>query len=522
MGVRLLDFIKNKVGREQKLAFIMTFVMALLIHMYKFTNTLLNHDSLYNVYDTQNILGSGRWVLQLACGLSSYYDLPWLIGVVSCVFIALTAAVVVGLLRIRNPVLVFLWSGLLASAPATTETFFFQFTADGYMIAMLLAALGVWFSRIDEKRISRYVFSGICLCVSCGIYQAYISFALVLALCYFIQELLCNTYEKRDCYRWILRQVIIYPLSLGAYYGIWKWRMAVTGIAANPYLGISKVGSISVDLLIHGFKKACRSVADYFLQLATIRSQWPLYTVLNVLLLTALAVILVVAVVRSGIFRRPWAMVLLTLCLAAIVPFAGIWCFTSYELFYRPMMLQSLTLVFLLAAILYEQWANHALVKDAVALLLAAIILNNTVIANVSYFYMNVCYERSYAEGQEMAMRIREIRDESVFWDVAVLGDRYFDLIWDTYDPETGEVTREGQFELMSSLLEESLLVNYHTVQSYLSWYLGTDLVLADVIRTEELKQMQQVQNMPVWPAEGSIQLVGETLVIKLTDVAGW
>ena len=182
MGLDLLSILKSKVSQKQKIAFIGTFVVALLVHLYKFTNTMPNHDSLCNYYSDQNIVGSGRWALSVACGFSSYFDLPWVNGLMSCFFLAMTAVVLVSLFKMENPVLIVLTGGLLAASPSTTETFFFLFTADGYMISMFLAALAVYWSRMEEKRVSRWILSSVCICLSCGIYQAYVSFALLVSI----------------------------------------------------------------------------------------------------------------------------------------------------------------------------------------------------------------------------------------------------------------------------------------------------------------------------------------------------
>ena len=168
----MLRFYRTKIKKEYKIAFVITFLITMLIHFYKIANTLPNHDSILNYYADQNVLASGRWALSLACGLSSFYDLPWINGLLSCVFIALTVVVIVALFKLKNPVVIGLIGALLAASPATTETFFFLYTADGYMIAMFLAALAVYFSRMEETRFSRLLLSGVCICVSCGIYQA--------------------------------------------------------------------------------------------------------------------------------------------------------------------------------------------------------------------------------------------------------------------------------------------------------------------------------------------------------------
>ena len=201
MGENLLSFYRTRIKKEYKIAFWSAFLAVLIIHLYKFVNTLPNHDSVYNYYSDQNVLGSGRWALSVACGISSYYDLPWVIGILSSVFIGFTAAVITALFKLKNLVLIALCGAIVAASPSTTETFFFLFTADGYMIAMFLASLGVYWSRIEETRISRHILSIVCIRISCGIYQAYVSFALVLALCYFIDVLLQNIHSTRQCIR---------------------------------------------------------------------------------------------------------------------------------------------------------------------------------------------------------------------------------------------------------------------------------------------------------------------------------
>ena len=105
MGEQFLELYRNKISKKYKQAFYSTIIIGLLIHLYKFTNTLMNHDSVYNFYADQNVVGSGRWALSLACGFSSYFDLPWIIGLVSLVFVGLTTVVIVALFGIENPVL---------------------------------------------------------------------------------------------------------------------------------------------------------------------------------------------------------------------------------------------------------------------------------------------------------------------------------------------------------------------------------------------------------------------------------
>ena len=518
MGEGMLQFYQTKLRKEYKIAFISTFFIAMLIHLYKFTNTLPNHDSVYNYYSDQNVLGSGRWALSWACGISSYWDLPWINGLLSCVFIALTVVVIVALFKLKNPVLIGLIGALLAASPATTETFFFLFTADGYMIAMFLAALAVYFSSIEETRKSRLLLSGICICISCGIYQAYVSFALLLAVCYFIDVLLKNNYSKEDCFKWILRQAIIYSASLAAYYIIWKLCMHFSGTIANNYQGISEVGKISTGLLVSGLLNSIKTTILYFLQWDVLIHGFTLYSILSILFLLFMAVGLLISCFKSSVWKRKWAIALLVLCLIAIIPFACIWHFTSDSVGYRAMMLQSLTLLFVLTAVLYERWTKPA-VKNAVCLFLILIVFNNSLMANISYFYMNLCYERTYAEGVEMMAEIHDLQDEYEINNIAVIGDRLAEVQWPIFNLETGEIAPAGKIHMLSALLETSLFTNAEHTIPFLTATFGMELESVTNARLIELSESAEVQSMGCWPSSDSIAVIDDILVIKLADV---
>ncbi|WP_414698513.1 glucosyltransferase domain-containing protein [Peptacetobacter sp. AB845] len=517
MGEEILQFYREKLKKEYKIAFISTFIIVMLVHIYKFTNSLPNHDTVYNYYANQNMIGSGRWALSWACGMSSYYDLPWINGLMSCIFISLTVVVIVALFKMKNPVLIGLTGGLLAAAPATTETIFFLFTADGYMVSMFLAALGVYFSRIEEKSKLKLVLGIVCICVSCGIYQAYVSFALILAICYFINELLKNNYEKKEYFKWIFKQIIVYTIALASYYVIWKLSMRFTGVAANSYQGISEVGKIKKGFIKEGLLRSIKPIALYFLQWNVFRYGFTLYSVLNLIFLGTMFLGMIISVIKSGIFKRVWAMILVIFCLIAIVPFSCIWNFASSTVEYRLMMLQCLTVLFILTAVLYEQWFKPIL-KNAVCLLLLVIVINNAIMANISYFYMNLCYEQTYATGLEMISKIHNLDDKYDFEKIAVLGNIQDRFKYEKFNKETGEILPMSKVYMFTSLLEENLLYDSYHVTKFLRTTFGLDLINLSKENRNKLLDDKRVKAMKTWPSDESINVVDDILVIKLSE----
>ena len=142
-----LQSLNRRIKREWKIAFLSAFILGLLIHMPVMLSDIPNHDGLDSMYFDQNMITSGRWFLMIACGFSSYYTLPWLIGVLGLLLLALSAAALTELLEVRDSVAIVLISGLLVSFPALASTFAYVFTLDGYMLALFLAILAVLFTK---------------------------------------------------------------------------------------------------------------------------------------------------------------------------------------------------------------------------------------------------------------------------------------------------------------------------------------------------------------------------------------
>ena len=94
-----LSRLRSAIRPEWTITFFSALVFGLAAHFYKLTNWLPNWDSLVFRYDAQDMLHFGRYFLSLACGFSSYYDLPWLNGLLSLLLLACAAAVIADLFQ---------------------------------------------------------------------------------------------------------------------------------------------------------------------------------------------------------------------------------------------------------------------------------------------------------------------------------------------------------------------------------------------------------------------------------------
>lgn len=511
MGEDLIQLYKERVRKEWKLAFLSAFLGCLLVHVFKFTNTLPNHDSLFNAYADQNITGSGRWFLQYACGISSYFDLPWLNGLLCAVYLGLTAAIVAETLDMKNPVVIVLSSLVLVTTISTTETLFFEFTADGYLLALMMCALAACLSCKGNHWYT-YIISGVCICLSLAVYQAYLSFAVVLCICYLINHMLNGNMDAKAAWKWIGKHILIYGIAMAAYYAIWKLILAVTGIQATDYQGINEVGSIHLPTILSGAIESVKNLLLYFLEWNILEHPITLYAVLNILFLLCLAFIVITAVVKSAIWKKKASLLTLIMCLAACVPVISLWRFLSDGVQYRPMMMHSASLLYILAIVLFDKWVCKR-TSTAFGLLMALICFNWAVMANISYFYLDQCYERSYYIGSRMMERIELEQEEhgDTIESIAFIGTQVENVAFANTAPG-------DRIHLLGTLLEEHLLYDHVHAYLYICNIYDLDLPAAALEDRKTLEKTDAIQNMGIWPAADSVEVIDGVLVIKLAD----
>lgn len=510
MGETFLNYYKTKVKTEWKLAFFSVLVFGLIAHLYKFTNTLLIHDSLFSVYSTLENTVNGRWFLQLAGLPSSYFDLPWINGILSLFYLGLTAAVITDIFEMKNRLLIILSSALLVTFPSMTNTFFFEFTADAYMLSMLLAALSVRLCIMRENRRRLFVWAIVCVCFSCGIYQAYLSFALILALCYFMWELLRNRFECRTYGVWILREIIVFFVGVLLYYIIWKLLMLLPhDITESSYQGMGDAFGFSFGSVVDAALKTAREMGKLFLGQNVLEHGWTVYAVLNLVFLAGTLFFIVCAVLRSGLYKRTGFLALFILCICAI-PFAAcIFFFVSPGVFYHPLMLESMCVVYIFSLLLLEEYFPPKQ-SSIICLLFVLLIGKNILNANICYQQMNLCMERSRNMATEILTRVHELDDGGIKRIVFVYSDD--PAMMKKYPERLSEIAYSG------NQLRSHLLYSNTYAYLYLSEIMGCEYEEVGYEGIDELEGTWVTDMMNPWPLDSSVIRMGNTAIIRLPE----
>ena len=107
--------------------FVAAVIMGFVAHLFVFTNDLINHDDIYHLFQCVYGAQSGRWFLPTVLQWDGSYSLPWLIGVLSILCLAVTACFTVNLLRIRGRLGILVTVTLLVAYPTVAATFSYMF-----------------------------------------------------------------------------------------------------------------------------------------------------------------------------------------------------------------------------------------------------------------------------------------------------------------------------------------------------------------------------------------------------------
>lgn len=504
--MRKASGICKEMFRKNKFPFLSAMAIGLCTHFFAMTHNLLTFDSLWNIYSDQNMISSGRQFLTFACGISSFYDLPWVNGFLALIYLALTACVIVHAFDITDKVAMFLISGLVVTFPSVAATFCYSFTVDGYMLGLLLAVLAYYIS-------SRYKWGFIAgvpiLGVSLGIYQAYMSATIILCILGLIQGILMNEKIKSL----LIRGLKYVAMGAGAYifYVVTlRIMLRIEKTELSGYQGSDKVGSLDFSGIPFGLKTAAQSSID-FLRYSGVLAQniFMKVSLVAIVLLTAYFIVRRLLSFKGKELAWRTAFVIMLL---AMIPFAMSYIailspYTYYHILIRMSVVVLFIFPFVMGMEIKEKISSKVLCT-ATAIMIFSFIIS----ANVCYFNMNERYEKTYAMSVRIVERLEALPDYQVGDSVAILGG----LPSATNYPST-DITAEtlvGFFGVDGDYCVNST----EKYAEFMKHYLGVTIQTIDYSKELEIAASDEYANMKPFPSAESISQIDGVWVIRLND----
>lgn len=500
-------WIKQHIKREWRLAFLSAVLMGALIHLPVMLWDIPNHDGLSSMYFDQNMITSGRWFLTIACGFSSYFTLPWVISLLSLLFLGCTSAVLSEIFEVKSSLTIVLISGLLVSFPALASTFAYVFTMDGYMLGLFLATLSV---LLVKKGKWGFAAGGICLAFSMGIYQSYLPVAVLLSL-YCVGVLLIEEPLWRDKICKSLRYVYMGAIGAAVYYVVLQILLKIQGKTLNTYQGINQIngGRAGIDF-VNAMKQMYQDFAVFTLKGGILFSNSA--SVIALIVLSGLAAaVLLLLILRRKWWKKPGVLAIILL-FALVVPAAtNLILVISPELTYH-LLMRYQWVIFLMIALVFAQRYGEGkeklLIQWGTVLTVVVLVFNYAVMDNIGYSNLQKRYEKTYAYCLRLLDRIEQTPGYYQGIPVAIVG-----VVGDDQYPLT-DITQEVTFNMIG-LYGDVLVYRSENYREFMKNYLGATLnfleedAMADIYFREEYVEMES------FPGATSTRVVDGVLYVK-------
>ena len=507
-------------------------VFHLLTHGYRFSNNMYSHDSLLMIYQNDFAwqIALGRFVQPFLIFIRGSLCSPWLISICAIFWTSLSVYFLVRLLKIDNMVGVILTAGVLVcNVTVVVANASYLPWVDFYALACFLGIFGVWClkqgsliqnsSKFSIKKVFIWYLLGIlALVCSMGIYQSYICVAIGLAM----MDILTDLLEPSD-FKVIVKKVISYVLSLVVvallYYVVWKCIQKIFNIwTANSYNGLANVGDYSDTSIIAVLRDTYTQVFEFFWNPDTFKSLiFRNYSFQNIWMwILRLANLFIVGHILITIFLinikhkiALWQRVL-QVAILLIFPFGiNIVSFISKGMEHT-LMIYAFLLIYVLSLQLNSKKQRQIINISIVFVLpFCLLIWSNIVYANQVYLK-------------------KELQAEST----SLLMTRVVDDIEDTegYIPGKTPVALYGNFQTSNYVRE---LPDFEEITPYgmgksSVTYIGADYSLLNYVLNvnmnltrvdmEDADVMKQIDSMPCYPDKGSIDYIGDILVVKIAE----
>lgn len=490
---------------------ITTFLWGIVAHAYMFLDFYPSHDSLMIVtMDGNWEVSLGRFMEPIYILIRGAINAPWLVGLLSLLFLSLSLFIIIELLNIKRVTSIVMLCGLFTTHITITALYatYMPFV-DIYMLSFLFACSGIY---LLEKYKSGIPFSIVCLAISMGLYQSYISCALTLALFLILKKVL-EGITLSQLKKTIFRYGICFIGSAILYLVLTKISLRLCNITlTDGYNGLN-------SLLKNGYKSIFRLIPNAYVHFF---SCFWLLNGYNTIIIRFCKILL------FGISCAMWITYLkeknvnpidklIIGIFILILPLGIDFTFIMALGWAHILMLLSFGFLFFLIFIPFEsiqiKGMKSIVQYYSIIIICCCMIFHNITYANGAYYYKNLI-------GKKTDFYMVSLINEMDRMPGYVMGETSVVVIGNF---DTSYIANEHWgFEKYNDLIgmSSSSITYLDSFARYCSEVLGhpVNLVFAED-SIEYFSQLKEVIDMPVFPKEGFCKIINGTMVIKLQPV---
>lgn len=499
----------KKIPSNIKRAFLYTLVVGVLTHMFFLTNKFINHDDLLQLVHDMDFSSSGRWFLKSGNAISSNLSMSWVNGCLVIIYTGIMAAILVDIFQLKSKLSIFFTSAMMITFPSNAALFPYSNSYDAYAFGGLLAFIGMY-HFIKQEKISLITISLTVLGLAS--YQIYFAFCFATIVVYYLVKLLRKETNADKFVRNLLLTLINYLIAIISYVIITKY---VLKIELTDYQNIDKMGSLNLLTLIKSIPNTYAKFYEFFIKDSYYQFSYLKY--LNIIFFIACLYLIIDAI--SKLKNKEMVLASLTIFLLPI--FINLIYLMAPNSAIGLRMLQTYIVFYVLSIVLVEYFANKNPAKIMagwiICLSLFLSIFNFVVLANKVY----TAYEIDKSNILSYTTRVLSKIESEDFYEA----DKkvYFIGNPDITNSFTPKYTSPDV--LISTILDKKVVAHLYW-KLYPIRYAAfpnevDNMWYPDYSATnDELKQI--IDEMPMYPAKGSIIEYDNEIYVKFRDYKTW
>ena len=495
-----------------------TFLFSLFSQGFRWFNTSFYHDSLIvwqNDGSKQLLLG--RYLVPIWLLIRGKIGVPLLIAGFSVCFLILANILLVKILDIRKPVLIALLCALLSACPLFTLLYSTFITAtDIHLLSILFGMISVWLCMRYERG---WILSALFLAMAMALYSSYAEIATVLVIFLMIKDFVLDqktVIPPREIWKWPAF------IALGGIVYYIGWILAVrlyqgAGISASPfadaYNSLNRLGDFRLANLPRLLAGTYSSFLGYVTGPETLHPRLVgfvnLFAAAGACFLTALSV------------RKKNALIP-TVILILLLPLGANFAYICSNGMVSSLMVYGIILLYAGAVMSLEFGLPEGsgkvksilcrAVRAVTFLSLCFLALNSIVFAN------QIHVKRALEEEATLSVMTR-VTDRIEQTEGYVAGETQVILVGDLNKSAVAQ--NRGGYDTQFSTFWKVPSFSATYFESYAFYFrnvLGYPINLGDRDTAKWYSEMSEVIGMPAFPAPGCTRMIGDVLVVKLSD----
>lgn len=527
MKFDLINNIKNRIQKHNKLCFFMALLVGWVTHFYMLTHKLPNWDDMNNMWQPGSTDYLGRWMLKYIHPLGSIYSIPAVHGFILILCLALSACFIMEIFSLKSTTAAVLVPLLLMTYPATASTMTFMFMSHTSGFAILMVCGGVYVLR---KYKYGFIPFGVLLICSMGTYQSYVCIAITLILMSIIVDLFRGAKFAEG-----LKKGIIHAATVGISTAIYMvlCHIAYPNIGNETYGGVGNMGQIPLAQMPRLFARCYKRFLEFFI--------WKPFDFMpemshsmNTVIFILMVCLGIYLIYMKRIYKDKLKLVFLCFCMG-LIPFATAFIyFMGPEVPYSMLMLYPYVFVYVfviaMIEICIERWdkdktnlpkKNTLLRMASVGTVCAVVIIasySNYLVTNQAYMRMELAKDRVVEFFERVISRV-ELEEGFTYGDkVSFVGEFHY-----VDNPSIVEITDNGhmgteKLRSFSGVALENGLLTSGVRNNFIRYFLGFEMYDISDNEFNDIKETDTFKNMPLYPAQGCIQKINDIWIVKLCE----